>query len=207
MSHRYQRDAVITTDDVHFGPLIPGEREFRVVALVVDVLLHFSQRPVGHHYSHTMPSLSASFMYWYAGWPRRTGAIPWFRASAQVIRPFLLSSHMASASMLDGAGSGEGDSSAEAGTITISIDEHPERTASKASASLWSMVRPYASRTRTTLSANQHWFRSGSHSAPSLPLFWWRLTLGLASVRFRMSPENRLRVAASVAHSPTIVSL
>ena len=31
MSHRYQRDAVITTDDVHFGPLIPGEREFRLL--------------------------------------------------------------------------------------------------------------------------------------------------------------------------------
>ena len=31
MSHRYQRDAVISTDDVHYGPLIPGEKEFRLL--------------------------------------------------------------------------------------------------------------------------------------------------------------------------------
>ena len=31
MSDRYQRDAVISTDDVHYGPLIPGEREFRLL--------------------------------------------------------------------------------------------------------------------------------------------------------------------------------
>ena len=31
ISDRYQRDAVISTDDVHFGPLIPGEREFRLL--------------------------------------------------------------------------------------------------------------------------------------------------------------------------------
>ena len=31
MSERYQRHAVISTDDVHYGPLIPGEREFRLL--------------------------------------------------------------------------------------------------------------------------------------------------------------------------------
>ena len=31
MSDRYQRDAVISTDDVHYGPLIPGERELRLL--------------------------------------------------------------------------------------------------------------------------------------------------------------------------------
>jgi hypothetical protein len=49
-------------------------------------------------YSHTMPSPSASFIYWYAGCPRRTGAMPWARASSQVIRPLPLSSHRARAS-------------------------------------------------------------------------------------------------------------
>lgn len=31
MSDRYQRDAAVSTDDVHFGPLIPGEKEFRLL--------------------------------------------------------------------------------------------------------------------------------------------------------------------------------
>ena len=31
MSDRYQRDAVISTDDVHYGPLISGEKEFRLL--------------------------------------------------------------------------------------------------------------------------------------------------------------------------------
>ena len=31
MSDRYQRDAVISTDDVHYGPLIPGEKELRLL--------------------------------------------------------------------------------------------------------------------------------------------------------------------------------
>ena len=31
MSDRYQRGAVISTDDVHYGPLIPGEKEFRLL--------------------------------------------------------------------------------------------------------------------------------------------------------------------------------
>ena len=31
MSDRYLRDAVISTDDVHYGPLIPGEKEFRLL--------------------------------------------------------------------------------------------------------------------------------------------------------------------------------
>ena len=31
MSDRYQRNAVISTDDVHYGPLIPGERDFQLL--------------------------------------------------------------------------------------------------------------------------------------------------------------------------------
>ena len=31
MSDQYQRHAVISTDDVHYGPLIPGEKEFRLL--------------------------------------------------------------------------------------------------------------------------------------------------------------------------------
>ncbi|MYD52493.1 MAG: class I SAM-dependent methyltransferase [Dehalococcoidia bacterium] len=31
MSDRYQRHAVISTDDVHYGPLIPGEKDFRLL--------------------------------------------------------------------------------------------------------------------------------------------------------------------------------
>ena len=34
MSDRYQRHAVISTEDVHFGPLIPGEKEFRLLGEV-----------------------------------------------------------------------------------------------------------------------------------------------------------------------------
>ncbi len=36
MSHSYQRDVVISTNDVHFGPLIPGEREFRLLGDVKE---------------------------------------------------------------------------------------------------------------------------------------------------------------------------
>ena len=36
MSCRYQRDAVISTDDVHYGPLIPGEKDFRLLGDVRD---------------------------------------------------------------------------------------------------------------------------------------------------------------------------
>lgn len=36
MSDRYQRHAVISTDDVHYGPLIPGEKELRLLGGVRD---------------------------------------------------------------------------------------------------------------------------------------------------------------------------
>ena len=51
-------------------------------------------------------------------------------------------------------------------------------------------------------STYQHRFRSGSHSAASLSLFWSRLTLGDASVRFRRSEANSGRVAGLEAHRP-----
>ena len=50
--------------------------------------------------------------------------------------------------------------------------------------------------------ANQQRFRSGSHSAASLPLFSCRLTCGAASVRLRRSEAKRTRVARSLAHKP-----
>lgn len=40
-------------------------------------------------HSQTTPSPSASRMYGYAGWLRGTGAMPWRRASAHVMRPLL----------------------------------------------------------------------------------------------------------------------
>ena len=49
-------------------------------------------------YSQTIPSPSRSCMKGYAGWPRRTGAMPWRRASLQVIRPLRLSSQRRRAS-------------------------------------------------------------------------------------------------------------
>ena len=111
----------------------------------------------------------------------RTGAMPWARASAHVIRPFPLSSHRARAST---SGSGEGDSAAVgvglaiavaeapgASTI-ISVDSHSARTLSIASASARSMLSPYSRRTWTVRSTYQHRFNSGSHSAASLATFW-----------------------------------
>ena len=42
---------------------------------------------------------------------------------------------------------------------TISTDEHPDSTVSRAAASVSSMVSSYSWRTCTTRSANQHWLR------------------------------------------------
>ena len=128
--------------------------------------------PCGPAHSHTTPSPSRSFMNSYAGCPRRTGAILWARASAQVIRPFPLSSYRARAST---SGPGVGVAVATdlpSSSTTISVDSHPASTPSMASASARSMVSPYSRRTSTTRSTYQHSFRSGSHSATSLSLFW-----------------------------------
>ena len=89
-------------------------------------------------------------IYSYAGWPRRTGAIPCLRASTHVMRPFPLSSHRAKASTSE-AGVGVGSA-----VITISTDAHPAITSSSASASRWSTVREYFRRTWTTLSTYHH---------------------------------------------------
>ena len=64
------------------------------------------------------------------------------------------------------------------------------------------MVSWYFRRTCTTLSTYQHWFSSGSHSAASLSLFWWRLTLGDASVRFSRSDANSDLATSLAAHKP-----
>ena len=58
-------------------------------------------------------------------------------------------------------------------------------------------------RTSTTRFANQHWFRSGSHSAASLPLFCVAVHRGdWREVRFSRSEANRRFVAASTAQRP-----
>ena len=97
------------------------------------------------HHSHTTPSLSASFMYSYAGCPRRTGAIPWLRASAQEMRPFPLSSYISSALLLSsssGVGTGVAVWAGASCTI-ISVDVQPDKMLSSASRSLSSIVRSY----------------------------------------------------------------
>ena len=124
-----------------------------------------------------------------------------------MILPLPLSSYIESGSVFEGEpvlrlGTDVGWACGGAGTTTSSNDEQPDKTASSAEASLGSTVRPYSRLTCTTLPANQHWFSSGSHSAASLPLFWWRLTLGLASVRLSRSDEKRRRVASLAAHRP-----
>ena len=92
---------------------------------------------------------------------------------------------------------------AERSSTTISVDVQFDRMPSRTSASRPSIVRVYRRRTSATRLANQHWFRSGSHSAASLPPFCERFTAGLASVRFSRSEANRRFVAAS-AESPIL---
>ena len=53
-----------------------------------------------------------------------------------------------------------------------------------------------------TRAANQQRFIGGIQPAASWSRFWWRLTRGPASVRFRKSSENRLRVARSARQRP-----
>ena len=89
--------------------------------------------------SHTTPSPSPSRMNGYAGWSRVTGAIPCARASAQLTRPFRLSSHAAIASgTLAAAAAG---TSPRANVIN-SVEVHPASIWSSASASRRSMVSP-----------------------------------------------------------------
>ena len=82
--------------------------------------------------------------------------MPWARASAHVIRPLPLSSHRARAStsvsemgVAGAARVGVAVAVPEAlgASTVISVDSHPARTLSAASASAWSMVSPYSRRT------------------------------------------------------------
>ena len=91
--------------------------------------------------------------------------------------------------------------------ITIPVELHVARTASIASASTGSMVRLYSRRIWTMRYTYQHSFSSGSHSDASLSLFWWRLTLGDASVRFSRSDANSALAASLAAHKPPVVGL
>ena len=141
-------------------------------------------------HSQTTPSPSPSRMNGYAGWSRDTGAIPCARASAQLIRPFPLSSHWAMLSFVRTV-AGAAAGAVPSASMLNSVDEHVDNTRSRAAASRWSMVSPYFWRTATTLSANQQRLRSGSHSAASWSRFWFRFTLGLASVRLSGSVAKR----------------
>ena len=108
----------------------------------------------------------------YAGWSRLTGAIPCALASAQLMRPFPLSSHAAisSGTWTEEAVATGGGTSPRANTIK-SVEVHPANTSSRASASRWSIVSPYRCRTAITRGANQQRFCSGSHSAVSRARF------------------------------------
>ena len=159
-------------------------------------------------YSHTTPSPSPSRMNRYAGCPFGTGAMPCLRASAQAILPFPLSSHSAKASTSPSStaerfvGRVTGTGGIPHSTTTISVAPHCESTASAASASSRSIVRPYLRRTSSVRATNQHALRSGVHSATSFALFWCRLTLGLASVRFSKSVANVALTFELAAHNP-----
>ena len=84
----------------------------------------------------------------------------------------------------DGAWTRPTDSRRRTHSQRIAVEEQPDRIRSRTAASRRSIVRPYESRTFTTVSANQHRFRSGSHSAASFAPFSSRFSPGLASVRF-----------------------
>ena len=84
--------------------------------------------------SHTTPSPSPSRMNGFAGWSRVTGAIPCARASAQLTRPFRLSSHAAIASGTLAAAAAVAGTSPPANVIN-SVEVHPASTWSSASAS------------------------------------------------------------------------
>ena len=129
-------------------------------------------------------------MYTYAGWLRGTGAIPCLVASAQVICPFLLSSHRRRGCPFRAfTESGRPD--------TV----RPLRALSRAFFSLRSMLRPYLSLTRMTVLANSWGLSLGIHSPASLPLFW-RFTAGSDRVRLSRSLANLRLVAALAAHKP-----
>ena len=68
-----------------------------------------------------------------------------------------------------------------------------------------STLKSYLALILQTLFANQHLLMAGIHSAasfPHLPVPLHRLTLGAASVRFRRSVANILRLVADAEHSP-----
>ena len=92
--------------------------------------------------------------------------MPWALASAQVMRPFPLSSHRARAStsgLCVGVAAVVGVAVAEVpgASTTMSVDSHSASILSTASASARSMVSPYSRRTCRVRSTYQHWFRSG----------------------------------------------
>ena len=130
--------------------------------------------------------------------------MPCSRASLHVIRPFPFVSHRLSASPVLGAPAPAVGSATYACplTMTIFVDEHPDRTPSRARASRASTVSPYFLFTATTRPANQQRFVRGIHSPASFPLFWCLFTAGPASVRFSRSDANRRFVPASAPHSP-----
>ena len=141
----------------------------------------------------------------YAAWSRVTGAIPCARASAQLTRPFRLSSQAAIASGTDTGGAAVAGTAPRANAIN-SVEAQPDSTRSNASASRWSMVSPYRCRTVTTRAANQQRFCAGSHSAASRSTFSWRFTRGPASVRFSRSVAKRCLVASPALAASSVDS-
>ena len=84
----------------------------------------------------------------------------------------------------------------------VMLHSHPSSTASRASTSRRSIVRPYSWRTAITVRANRQRLRSGSQSAASFATFSWRFNAGVASVRLSRSLTQRFRTARLSAQSP-----
>ena len=134
-----------------------------------------------------------------------TGAIPWRRASAQVMRPLRLSSHSARASTP--AGFGRADDTGGTDWVrgecrVMSVEGQLVSIRSTAAASARSIVRAYLRRTSSVRAANQHAFTVGVHSATSLPLFWERLRRGCVRGRFSRAQAKAALTGALAAYRP-----
>ena len=91
--------------------------------------------------------------------------------------------------------------SAPAVLVARVVHSHSSSTASRASASRRSIVKPYSWRTATTVRANQHRLSAGNQSAASCATFSYRFSLGVASVRLSRPRAKRARTSRLAAHS------
>ena len=128
-------------------------------------------------YSQTIPSQSQSFMYSYAGCPRRNGrdAVgPGLVAPDPAVPVVVVHGrgvNFLGRSLGGGVAVAVEDSFMVGASTSMSVESELARTASMASALVRSMVRRYSGRTWTMRSTYQQAFRSGSHSAVSLSSF------------------------------------